>query len=348
MILPQTQLQCLIVAILGLVCLGGWATAYKLTGKWRFELFYLDFAVGFGIAALIYAFTFGSLGYDGFDFLDDLSHASGRSVLFAAAAGVVLNLGNTLLLAATSVSGMAVAFPLGLGIALMIGVGTPALQRTGQFGWVGGGMLAVLAAILCLAAGFVSLVRRRREEIPKDAKGRPTVKLPLWRGVFLALGASVLLGLYYPAIARARYPEFGLGPFALVAVIAVAVFGSTIVFSLFTMNLPVQGAPIEIIEYFRGSVKNHSLGVLGGMLWCSGLLAMLIVTDASAPAQLKGSTYAALLWSVPLLAGALGLLAWREFRGASAKVIGLAVLGIVLFGGGIALVVLAPSLAVKP
>src|SRR5215467_11720435 len=112
MILPQTQFAILLVAILGVVCLGLWTSAYKLGSKWRFELFYVDFAVGAFLAVLIYAFTVGNFGFDGFSVLDDISRASKRSWVFAVAAGVVFNLGNLFLMAALSIAGMSVAFPI--------------------------------------------------------------------------------------------------------------------------------------------------------------------------------------------------------------------------------------------
>src|SRR5262245_36404269 len=108
MILPQTSTQTLILMIISLVCLGSWAITLKMTGKWRFELYCLDFALGAMIAVAIYAATLGSLGFDGFSFSDDLLHAGKRQLFFAFLAGTVFNLGNMLLIASISVAGMAV------------------------------------------------------------------------------------------------------------------------------------------------------------------------------------------------------------------------------------------------
>src|ERR1051326_8980770 len=121
MILPQSQLAVLLVAILGVICLGLWSSAYKLSNKWRFELFYVDFAIGALVAVLIYAFTVGNLGFDGFSVMDDISRASKRSWVFAVAAGVVFNLGNLFLTAALSIAGMSVAFPIAVGIGILGG-----------------------------------------------------------------------------------------------------------------------------------------------------------------------------------------------------------------------------------
>src|ERR1700754_4691200 len=111
MILPQTSGSVLVLMVLSLLFLGSWASMFKAAGKWRFELFYFDFAAGLMLAALICSFTFGDLGFDGFNFLDDLQHAGKRQWLFAFMSGVIFNLGNMLLTGAISVTGMTVAFP---------------------------------------------------------------------------------------------------------------------------------------------------------------------------------------------------------------------------------------------
>src|ERR1039458_1486705 len=121
MILPQSYSAVMFLMVLSLLCLGSWATAFKLGGKWRFEVFYLDFAIGLLLAAVVYAFTFGNLGYDGFNFMDDLQHAGKRQWMYVFMSGIIFNLGNMLLMGAVSVAGLAVAFPMGMGIAVLIG-----------------------------------------------------------------------------------------------------------------------------------------------------------------------------------------------------------------------------------
>ena len=119
MILPQTSSLVLTIMVLSLLFLGAWASLFKAAGKWRFELFYFDFAFGLMLAALICSFTFGDLGYDGFSFIDDLQHAGKRQWLFCVIAGVIFNLGNMLLMAAVSISGLSVAFPIAMGISVL-------------------------------------------------------------------------------------------------------------------------------------------------------------------------------------------------------------------------------------
>jgi glucose uptake protein len=122
MILPDTYLQALLLLLVSMICWGSWANTQKMTKDWRFELFYFDFAFGTLIAALVAAYTFGSLGFDGFLFEDDIRIAPKRKIAWALAAGGIFNLANMLLVAAISLAGMAVAFPVGIGIAFVIGV----------------------------------------------------------------------------------------------------------------------------------------------------------------------------------------------------------------------------------
>src|SRR5712675_3335277 len=121
MILPATYNSALLLIILSMICWGSWANAFKLTGKWRFELFYYDYSLGVLLAAIIAAYTFGSMG-DELSFSDNLIVAMRRNMAWAVAGGVVFNLANMLLVAAISVAGLAVAFPIGIGLALVVGV----------------------------------------------------------------------------------------------------------------------------------------------------------------------------------------------------------------------------------
>src|SRR3954469_21075899 len=123
MVLAQTPTQALLIMIFGMLCWGLWAGMYKLAGKWRFELFYFDVAFGAAFAAIVYALTIGSLGFDGFSFMDDLMHSPKRQWLMAFGAGAVFNLGNMIMMAAAAVAGLSIALPLGLGVSLMIGAG---------------------------------------------------------------------------------------------------------------------------------------------------------------------------------------------------------------------------------
>src|ERR1035441_6828628 len=139
MILPQSYPAVLFLMVLSLLCLGSWASLFKFAGKWRFELFYLDFAIGLLLASVIFAFTLGNIGYDGFNFLDDLQHAGKRQWMYIFIAGLIFNFGNMLLMAAVSVAGLSVAFPMGMGGALLLGSGLGGGGGGGGRGGAGGG-----------------------------------------------------------------------------------------------------------------------------------------------------------------------------------------------------------------
>src|ERR1051326_2359406 len=100
MTLPHTYLAALLLTLLSMVCWGSWANTYKLAGKWRFELFYFDYAAGVLLGATILALTFGSFGEDGFSFVDNMALSSKRFWIYGFTGGVVFNLANMLLVAA--------------------------------------------------------------------------------------------------------------------------------------------------------------------------------------------------------------------------------------------------------
>ena len=343
MILPESYITALLVMILSMVCWGSWANTYKLSGKWRFELYYFDFALGLLLMSILLAMTLGSLGFDGFNFTDDVMHAGKRQWLLGFTGGVVFNLANMLLMAAIAVAGMAVAFPVGIGVALVMGVILnylikPAASPTLLFG----GCLLVLAAIIVDAKAYSMLNVLRHEVLAKEGKAkslrRPTSK----KGIILSLACGLLMGSFFPLVAKGQEGDVGLGPYSIAVFFGIGVFFSTFVFNLFFMNLPVQGEPLEFREYFQGNWKQHLLGLLGGAIWCGGGVAAFVA--ASTPPQVnigpavsyamgQGSTLISALW---------GLLIWREFRGADMRIKLMLLVMLVLFGCGLTLVSLAP------
>ena len=152
MILPGSQLFNLILLALGMLCWGLWANTFKMTSKWRFELYYFDFAIGALLAAVIIGFTFGSQGWDGFSLIDDLRLAGRRQEAGAAAAGMVFNLGNMLIVGSLAVAGITVAYVIGLGLMLTTGMVITYFTAPS-----GNGMLLGLGAVMILgAAGFLA------------------------------------------------------------------------------------------------------------------------------------------------------------------------------------------------
>jgi glucose uptake protein len=350
MILPQTFGAALFLSILGLVCLGSWACAYKLAGKLRFELFYIDFALGAAALALIYALTVGNLGFDSLSFMDDLSHAGKRQWIYAFLAGIVFNLGNMLLVSSVSVSGMAVAFPAAFSMALILSTvvnmlgGTPAGNS---------GLLLTACGLLLLvviAAGITvnMLGVLQHEEMARAGQAKSTRRPSSIKGVILAVASGLLLGGYLPLVDRARETDVGLGPYSLAVLFSLGLFFSTVVFSVFFFNLPVEGDPVGIADYLKTGLAAHAKGIVAGAVWCTGAPALWVA--AQTPELLKDSQAAgdALSHGAPVLAALWGVLVWKEFRGGDVRVKITSVLMLVLLAGGVTLLALAPIHMAKP
>ncbi len=343
MILPSTYLGAFYLMLLSMLCWGSWANSFKLTRNWRFELFYFDYSLGVVLAAGIAALTFGNLGFDGFSFTDDLRHAGLRQDAWALAAGTVFNLANMLLVAAISIAGMAVAFPIGIGLALVIGVvWNYAINPAGNKELLFGGMAVIVAAIIVDAMAYRSYALQRSRMAAREGKARQVRRSMSTKGIIISLVAGVLMGSFFPLLQNGMAGEVGLGPYAIAFVFSLGVFFSTFVFNLVFMNLPIEGAPIEIGEYLKGSLKSHGLGILGGVVWCVGLISNLVAASGEGNAKVgpavsygigQGATMVSALW---------GILVWREFAGAGSKVKGLVAGMLILFLGGLTLVSIAP------
>jgi glucose uptake protein len=352
MTLPHSYVAALLITILSMICWGSWANTFKMAGKWRFELFYFDFAIGLMLAALVYAFTFGNLGFDGFLFLDDLMHAGKRQWFHGFLGGVVFNLANMLLVAAISVAGMAVAFPVGIGLALVIGVGwNYAIKPAGNPQFLFFGCAIIVAAIIVDALAFRGLAAQKFEQLARAGKVKSTRKKVSPKGVILSIACGVLMGSFFPLVTMARASELGgtagevgLGPYAVGVVFALGVLLSTPVFNIFFMNLPVEGEPVELPAYFRGTLKEHFLGWIGGILWCTGALANFVASSAPADVHVGPATSYAIGQGATMVSALWGLLVWKEFAGADSRIKLLLVLMIFLFLSGLTLVALAPKM----
>jgi glucose uptake protein len=360
MVLPDTYAIALLLAVLSLVCWGSWANSYKL-GRWRFELYYWDYALGALLAAIVAAFTLGSLGFefgggDGFMFRDDLMRAGKRSIAYGLAAGAIFNFGNLLLVAATAVAGMSVAFPVGIGLALIVGVVCNyILKPAGNPTMLFSGVALVAGAVVLGVCAYRGLSLIRAEEVIKAGKSKTLRLKASWKGAVLALASGVFLGTFSLLLDMSRATDIGLGPYAAGFVFIAGVFISTFAFNLLFMNLPVQGEPLEMLDYLRGTAKQHLLGLAGGIVWGIGTVSFLVASSATrsggtelnaAPVPLLGTAAAtALGWGAPIVAALWGLLVWKEFRDGGSREWSFAAVALVLFAAGLALVSLAPVYA---
>jgi len=339
----------LLVLILGLLCLGSWASAYKFAGKFRYELFYFDLALGAVVLAVIFAFTFGNLGYDGFSFMDDLDHAGKKQWFFAALAGVVFNLGNMLLLSSVSVSGMTVAFPAAFATALSLSalvntIGGPAGNSTLLLG----GCTMLILAIVVNAVSCNTLSVMRHEALARTGIAKSTRRPWSLKGVVLAIASGLVFAAYLPLVDKARETEIGLGPFTLAVLFMLGVFFSTFVFGIFFVNLPVEGEPAEIGDYAKAGLKTHFKGMLAGAVLCSGMLAWWVTLQTSDLFRQSRTLVYFLGQAGPLVAALWGVLVWKELREGDMRVKITATLMILLFAGGLTLLALAQAHVPRP
>lgn len=318
MILPGSYTAALILLIAGMFGWGLWANLFKAAGgKWRFELFCFDFAIGVVLAAVVLGLTAGSLGFDGFGFRDDLQLAGKRQDLWGFAAGTIFNLGNMLLLGAVSVTGMAMAFPVGMGCALIVAALWNFAMNPGvSIGFVIGGAVVLAGAIAFSVLAWKTMAATKLKAQVEANPGRVRKPKSSLKPVMLSLVGGVMLGSFVPLIQMGSAGENGLGPYAMGFIFSLGVVFSTFVFNLFFMNLPVQGKPIEIAEYFRAKLQRHGLGVIGGIVWYIGLIATLIKVRLEGSARVGEALGYSLAQGSIVIAALCGLLLWKEYQGA--------------------------------
>ncbi|MBR2032278.1 MAG: multidrug DMT transporter permease [Alistipes sp.] len=316
-----------------MLCWGSWGNTQKLAGKtWRYELFYWDYVIGMVLFTLLLGFTMGSFGTEGRSFVADLSQADMRSIGWVILGGVIFNASNILLSASTSLAGMAVAFPLGCGLALVLGVINNYLEQPkGNALLLALGVLLVVIAVVCngIAAGRTS----KGGEQNKDSK----------KGIILAIVAGILMSTFYRFVVKGMdinnfvSPEVGkLTPYSAIFIFSIGVLLSNFIFNTWVMKKPFVGAPVSYSEYFKGSFSTHLVGILGGMIWCLGTAFSYIAAGKAGAAV----SYA-LGQGAPMIAAFWGVFIWKEFKGADKKTNWLLALMFCLFIAGLATIVVA-------
>lgn len=318
-----------------MLCWGSWGNTQKLASKsWRYELFYWDYVIGMFLFALILGLTMGSIGDQGRPFLSDLAQADSRNIWSAILGGVIFNASNILLSASVSLAGLSVAFPLGVGLALVLGViinyvGAPKGDPVTLFF----GVALVVVAIIC--NGMASAKKGGVGEKNPDNK----------KGIILAVVAGVLMSFFYRFVAAAmdldnfENPTAGmLTPYSALFILAVGVLASNFIFNTYVMKRPFVGSPVTYREYFKGNFKTHLVGILGGAIWCLGTAFSYIAAGKAGAAI----SYA-LGQGAPMIAAIWGVFVWKEFRGAGKSVKGLLALMFCLFIAGLALIVVSGS-----
>ncbi len=346
MILPTTYETALLLTFLTMLCWGSWANTTKMTGKWRFELYYFDYAIGVLLAAVVLALTFGEMGTE-LSFRDNLLIARKLSLAFGFAAGVVFNLANMLLVAAISLAGMAVAFPIGIGLALVIGViWSYALNPQGNPYLLFSGAAFLVVGILLTSRAYRLHAAVKDAEAAREWKHKhyapPRTGM---RAIGLSLACGVLMGSFYPLVEMSKQGELGLRAYSVGFIFALGVFLSTPVFNIVFMNVPVAGDPVRIRDYFKGTLRQHLLGVAGGVIWAVGAIANFAAASAPEEVQVGPAISYAIGQGAVLVSTLWGLLYWKEFAGAPRRVLQLIGLMIAAFVVGLGLISIAPLYA---
>jgi glucose uptake protein len=316
--------------VITMLCWGSWANTQKLAGRqWRFELFYWDYAIGVFLLSTVAAFTLGSGGGHGRPFLADVQQANYDAIQSALLGGAVFNAANILLVAAIAIAGMAVAFPVGIGLALALGVVVNYLSTP-----VGNPWLLFVGVALVVAAIVLDAVAYR--SLPGAARGLSG------RGLILSLACGVLMGFFYHFVARSMSTDFHhlevgkLGPYTAVFFFSAGLLASNLVLNTLIMIRPFVGKPVSFTDYLEGSAGVHLVGVLGGVIWGVGMLLSIL---ASGPAGFaisyglgQGATLVAAIW---------GVFVWKEFSGAPPATHRLLALMFVGYVAGLILIIVA-------
>lgn len=327
MYLPQSYGIALLFMITTMLCWGSWANTMKLSPGYRFQLFYWDYEIGLLVGILIWGLTLGSAGATGTPFLHDVANAPRYSIVMAMLGGAVFNIANLLLVAAIEIAGLAVAFPVGIGLALVVGaLSNYAIAPQGNPKLLFGGIALVMVAIICDAMAY-----RERDGARKGGSVR---------GVVISLICGVLMGSFYPLVSKSMTPANAPGPYATSLFFVIGTILCAIPVNYFFMRKPIDGgAPVDMSGYFSARAGWHLAGVLGGIIWVTGSTLNFaasqvhFVGPAISYSIGQGATMVSAIW---------GVFVWREFANSSSRVKGLLVAMFLCFAAGLASVAVAP------
>ncbi len=321
----------IVFCFITMLCWGSWANTQKLAGKtWRYELFYWDYVLGILLLSLLFAFTLGSIGENGRGFIEDLAQADGRNIGSAFLGGVIFNAANILIATAIAIAGMSVAFPIGIGLALVLGVVINYIgSQKGDplFLFLGVGLITIAIIINALAYRNAS-------------SGNQKVSS---KGIMVSILGGILMSFFYRFVAASMdldnflSPAAGkMTPYTAVFIFSTGILVSNFLFNTLLMKKPISGEPTNYKAYFKGKFPIHLVGVLGGIIWGIGNSLNLIAAGRAGAAISyglgQGATLVAALW---------GVFIWREFKGAPKSTRGMLALMFILFLIGILLIIYA-------
>jgi glucose uptake protein len=308
MVIVESYPLAVVMCFVTMLCWGSWANTQKLASKeWRFQLFYWDYAIGVLLLSLVLAFTMGSMGTAGRGFLADVGQAEGSAIRSALLGGIIFNLSNILLVAAIDIAGMAVAFPIGVGLALVIGVVTNYVKMP-----IGNPVILFLGVAGVVVAIIVDALAYKK--LPSESQ-KTTAK-----GMLISVAAGVLMGFFYRFVVASMATDFAspeagkLTPYTAVVFFSLGLLLSNFVWNSIVMVKPFVGDPVPFGDYFtKGNLRLHLIGILGGIIWNVGMSFSIMASGAAGPSISyglgQGATMIAAFW---------GVFIWKEFNEAPA------------------------------
>jgi glucose uptake protein len=301
MYIPQSLGVALLMMITSAICWGSWANTYKGVKNYRFELFYWDYAVGIFLISLILALTMGSTGQDASSFLNNVHAADTNNVVSTMIGGAIFNLANLLLVAAIDMAGLSIAFPVSIGIALVVGVVLSyTLQPKGSAVFLASGVVCALVAVILDGKAYGGLA----------SSGRSVSR----KSIVVCVISGVLMGLWNPFVAYGATRGNALTPYSSVVFLTLGALLSCFIWNLYFMKKPLVGEPVSFGGFFSGPGAGHALGLLGGCIWGVGTVFNVVAGKATGFAI----SYA-IGQSAPMVAALWGVFAWKEFAGARSK-----------------------------
>jgi glucose uptake protein len=301
MFVPSTFAVALLMTVLSTICWGSFANTFKGTRNYRFELYYWDYGLGIFLISVVLALTMGSHAGGPTAFFANLHSADPLNLFYAALGGFIFNIANVLLIAGIEIVGLAIAFPISIGIALVEGVVMSyALQPRGNLMLLSCGVLMALIAVIPVGKAYGAL-RSGESKVSR-------------RGVIVCVISGLLMGIFAPFVTRAMTHGNTLTPYTTAVFLTLGAFLCCFVFNPILMRKPIVGTPVAAGDYFRAPMSYHALGLLGGAIWGLGtvfnFVAASLVGVAISYAIGQASPMVACLW---------GVFVWKEFRGANAR-----------------------------
>lgn len=301
MFAPHSFPIALLMMVTSTICWGSWANTFKGVKNYRFELFYWDYAAGIFLISLVLAFTMGSIRSDPSNFLVNLGAASRSNLFYALAAGAVFNLANLLLVAGIDMAGLSIAFPVSIGIALVVGVLLSyLLEPKGNAAMLALGVAFAILAVILDGKAYAAL----------GSAGRGVSR----KSLAVCIVSGILMGLWAPLATHALTVRPALGPYGTAVLFTLGALLSCFLFNTYLMKKPLAGEPVNFAGFLHAPAGVHLLGLAGGAIWGVGTVFNLVAANFTGVAISYAIGQAS-----PMVAALWGVFAWGEFQGAGRK-----------------------------